>query len=53
MNVDGSFNVKQNSYSDFWHSRRGKRRIKYHYYMKKREETKKLYNKKTEESLLK
>ena len=53
MNKNGSYNVKQNSYSDFWRSRRGKRRVKYHYYIKKREEKKKMYGKKTEESLLK
>ena len=48
MNSDGSFNVEQNSYSDFWKSRRGKRRMKYHYYIKKRDEKKKLYESKNE-----
>ena len=52
MNFDGSFNVDQSSFSDFWRSRRGKRRINYHYYMKKREEKKQLYESNKESSKL-
>ena len=48
INSNGSFNIEQSSYSDFWRSRRGKRRINYHYYMKKREEKRQLYESKKE-----
>jgi hypothetical protein len=44
MNVNMSYTNEQFKFQEFWDTRRGKRREKYHYYMEKRLQKRRLYD---------